>query len=357
MAPIKIQRAIQNLTPISISYSRCRSQLESFVHFGALLSLILSSYFFLLAPLSDAMLTVKTELCGGIQRFVASYNADTQITVGLVTADSHDARNFSYSQTVIQAHKDSLPGATSELVRFAANHDMFQQDMARNMQEEAARYSSCFELDVLKEDSPYRTDPAMQPLGALLVNSAAGALGRAGARGCQELKDKCDDPDGRLLRMICGETCGCLEPFSSPWYKVPAQGCAPACLELGQPKLQNRSCQDMPVDDTWRAFWAQYPEVLSHYFGHPVETVQAFALVNQTLQALAMGGCPVLLQFPVDYMSGNVWCEGMPELVRPLASICPQTCGCDQPSSKISQHCPPSCSITRSNVSGSVSPS
>ena len=33
MAPIKIQSAIRNLKPISVSYSRCRSQLESFVHF------------------------------------------------------------------------------------------------------------------------------------------------------------------------------------------------------------------------------------------------------------------------------------------------------------------------------------
>ena len=351
MAPIKIQHAIQHLTPIRIGYGRCRSQLESFVHFSALLTLILSSYFLLLVPLSDAMLAVKTELCGGIQRFVVSYNADTQMTIGLVTTDFGDVGNLSYSQTVIHAHKDSLPGVASELIGFAANHDSFQQEISRTMQEEAMRYPSCIETEVLKEGAPYYTDPALRSLSALLINSAAGAVGRAGARSCQELRDKCDHPDARLLRLVCGETCGCIDPFSSPWYKVPAQGCATACLDIGQANLQNLSCQDSPVDDTWRTFWARYPDVLSHYFGQPVETTQAFALVNQTLPALATDGCPVLAQFPVDFISNTVWCEGAPELVRPLASLCPQTCGCDQPSPKISQHCPLSCSIARSNAS------
>jgi len=351
MAPIKIQHAIQNVTPIRIRYSRFRSQLESLVHFSALLTLILLSYFLLLVPLSDAMLAVKSELCGGIQRFVVSYNAATQMTIGLATTNFDDVQNLSYSQTVILAHRDSVPGIASELIGFAANHDSFQSEVSRTMEEEATRYPTCIETEVLKEGSPYYTDPTLQSLAALLINSAAGALGRAGARSCQELQDKCDDPDARLLRMVCGETCGCIDPFSSPWYKVPAQGCAAACLELGRAQLQNHSCQDMPVDDTWRAFWARYGNVLSHYFGQPVETTQAFALVNQTLPVLAMGGCPVLVQFPVDHISTTVWCEGTSDLVRPLASLCPQTCGCDQPSPKISQHCPPSCSVARNNAS------
>eukprot|EP00439_Symbiodinium_sp_Y106_P059862 s624_g8.t1 len=316
MAPIKIQHAIQNVTPIRIRYSRFRSQLESLVHFSALLTLILLSYFLLLVPLSDAMLAVKSELCGGIQRFVVSYNAATQMTIGLATTNFDDVQNLSYSQTVILAHRDSVPGIASELIGFAANHDSFQSEVSRTMEEEATRYPTCIETEVLKEGSPYYTDPTLQSLAALLINSAAGALGRAGARSCQELQDKCDDPDARLLRMVCGETCGCIDPFSSPWYKVPAQGCAAACLELGRAQLQNHSCQDMPVDDTWRAFWAQYGNVLSHYFGQPVETTQAFALVNQTLPVLAMGGCPVLVQFPVDHISTTVWCEGTSDLVR-----------------------------------------
>ena len=175
MAPIKIQHAIQNVTPIRIRYSRYRSQLESLVHFSALLTLILLSYFLLLVPLSDAMLAVKSELCGGIQRFVVSYNAATQMTIGLATTNFDDVQNLSYSQTVILAHRDSVPGIASELIGFAANHDSFQSEVSRTMEEEATRYPTCIETEVLKEGSPYYTDPTLQSLAALLINSAAGA--------------------------------------------------------------------------------------------------------------------------------------------------------------------------------------
>ena len=79
MTPIKIQHAIQNLTPIRIKYSRFRSQLEAFVHFTSLLALICASYFLLLVPLSDTMLSVKQELCGGLQTFVAGFCSTSNI--------------------------------------------------------------------------------------------------------------------------------------------------------------------------------------------------------------------------------------------------------------------------------------
>lgn len=48
--------------------------------------------------------------------------------------------------------------------------------------------------------------------------------------GCAELKDLCSDPDARLLRMICGATCGCSNPYASAWHKVTTQGCLGTCF-------------------------------------------------------------------------------------------------------------------------------
>ncbi|CAE7790008.1 unnamed protein product [Symbiodinium sp. CCMP2456] len=350
MTPIKIQHAIQNLSPIRIKYSRCRSQLEAFVHFSSLLALICASYFLLLVPLSDTMLAVKMELCGGLQTFVVSYNAETQLVIGLYTAETSDARNLSISESAVQSFKGAPPGTYPEFIRFAATKGLFQQEVSRSMEDEASQYPLCLELDVLNENGNFHTDMTLRPLATMVLNSAAAAVGRAGVQSCQELRAHCDDADGRLLRLVCGDTCGCTDPFSSAWYKVQAQGCSVSCLERRQPKLQNRSCQDLPVDDAWRTFWSSYATVLSSYFGQPVEATQAFSQVNQTLQALGAGGCPVLAQFPRDFLTGTFWCEGTPDLVRSLASICPQTCGCDNPS-QVSPLCPPRCRIPNSNAS------
>ncbi|CAE7375495.1 unnamed protein product [Symbiodinium sp. CCMP2592] len=351
MTPIKIQHAIQNLTPIRIKYSRCRSQLEAFVHFTSLLALICASYFLLLVPLSDTMLSVKQELCGGLQTFVVSYNAETQLVIGLYTAENSDARNLSISESAVQSFKDAPPGTYPEFIRFAATKGLFQQEISRSMEDEASQYPLCLELDVLNENGAFHTDMTLRPLATMVLNSAAAAVGRANAQSCQELQDRCDDADGRLLRLVCGETCGCTDPFSSAWYKVQAQGCSVSCLQRREPKLQNRSCQDLPVDDTWRTFWSSYATVLSAYFGQPVETTQAFTAVNQTLQVLGVGGCPVLAQFPQDFLTGTSWCEGTPELVRSLASICPESCGCNNPSPEVSHLCPPSCRMPHGNAS------
>ena len=135
-----------------------------------------------------------------------------------------------------------------------------------------------------------------------------------------------------------------MDPFSIAWFKVEGSGCSSACLELGQASLQNRSCEDSPVDDSWRAFWDLYPAAMSTFFGNDVDDTQVFQDINRTLTALKQIGCPALSQFPSDFLTGAVWCDGKPGLLRPLTSICPQACGCENPSPQPSAYCPQSCS-------------
>ena len=83
MTPIKIQHAIRSVEPISVSYSHRRSQVESMVHFLAVLATVLASYLFLLVPLCETMMTVKRELCDGQINFVVAYNTETQVSWGM----------------------------------------------------------------------------------------------------------------------------------------------------------------------------------------------------------------------------------------------------------------------------------
>ena len=345
MTPIKVQHAVRNMQPMLVRYARRRSQCESCIHFGSLLVLVFTSYFLLLSPLSDTMLEVKNELCAGNQTFVVSYNADTQQTIGLATRHFRNTQNLSATEYAVQAHKDASADVLSGYIRFSTGPSMFQADASRSMMQEASMYPFCAETMVLKPDGEFHADPTLGPMTEMLFRSASASVGHAQAQSCEELREHCDAPEARLLRMVCGETCGCMDPFSSAWYKVEAHGCATSCLQFVPQRLQNHSCVDSPVDDTWRAFWTAYPDVLSSYAGQPVENTHLFYDLSNLAQNMLSLGCPALAQHPSDFLTGAVWCEGKPDLLRPLASICPQTCGCDSPSPHMEQHCPPSCRV------------
>ena len=208
--------------------------------------------------------------------------------------------------------------------------------------------SFVWRLAALAEGGQFSVDPTMLLLATRLLNNAAASVMRAGASSCAELSELCDSADGRLVRWVCGETCGCLNPFSSPWYKVAAQGCSPSCMAIGAQQLQNRSCEDVPPsDESWRAFWTSYPAALSNYIGQNLEGFQAFQVANRTIQAMLSGGCPALLRFPTDIFIDATYCDGFPELFGSLASLCPQSCGCAT-SLQSPGACPASC---RANAS------
>ena len=235
MTPIKIQHAVQKLRPIKVKYGRLRSQVESVVHFVSLTLLIFLAYYALLLPLSDTMLAVKNELCGGNQTFVVSYNSQTQQTIALKTELTRSYANLSVSEVAVQNHKgtsfETTPGNVPSYLSFSSTPDLFQADLSRTMAEEAAITPFCIESFTMP-GSPLAGDESLQMLAAQRVTVAALTVGREDAQSCQEMGDLCYDFKNRLLRLTCGFTCGCTDPFSSPWYKTEAQGCATACLNV-----------------------------------------------------------------------------------------------------------------------------
>lgn len=346
MTPIKIQHAIQSLKPIKVKYSRQRSQCESLVHFVTLSILVLLSYYLLLGPLGDTMLAVKNELCGGDQAFVVAYNSDTQQTFGLKTSETRDYQSLSASEVAVRSHKatspETTPGSGPAYLTFSANKDLFEADRTRSMAAESALTPFCIEA-LTDPSNPRFNDPSMQAMTQVRIDIAALSAGRPDADGCQGLGDLCDTFDARLVRLTCGNTCGCLNPYSSAWFKVEAQGCGTACLKVAEMRMLNSTCQDLPPDDNWRKFWTLYPTVLSSFYGRDISGTTFYAEIIQTVNAMISGGCPVLAQSPFELMTQASWCQGMSTLFRPLATVCPQTCGCNLASGELPSYCPPSC--------------
>ena len=260
MTPAKIQETLGKLKPKHVSKGHLRSQLESAVHFSCLVSVVLISYFLLLEPLQRIMLMVKTEMCYSNQTFVVAHNTDTQRTIGLVTVMSRDLRNDSISEIAVRAQETS-PDGFSTYISFASDVDSFSERRSRTMREEADIFPFCVESRLLNSSADMYGDASMQPLATQLLNTAAATVGRTGTTSCLELKDQCNRLNARLLRLVCGQTCGCTDPYSSPWYKTEeTQGCASTCLQIARTALASSRCQDVSV--AWSSLRFRAPEVL-----------------------------------------------------------------------------------------------
>ncbi|CAE7660819.1 unnamed protein product [Symbiodinium sp. CCMP2456] len=361
MTPIKIQHAIRSVEPISVKYSHRRSQVESMVHFLAVLATVLASYLFLLVPLCETMMTVKRELCDGQRDFVVAYNTETQVSWGMDTEDVATVR-ASYELSPIERAVMAYKGTPSSLqedwprtIYFSDNRRTFNTDVARTVTNLGEQFPFCMETTVLVETGQLHQDPALQPIVELFFRNAASALGRPNATTCAELADLCSLPDARLLRVTCGQTCGCTDPVSSAWHKVKPMGCSATCLAEAQAKLHSMSCDDDVINDAgWHAFWHEYEGAIIGHYGEGVVGTQFFALLSGIAQDFLSHGCPVLQTLPSEILTGVSWCDGQPQLFRPLASMCPVQCGCRDGRASplpngLPSYCPSSCSNSTSS--------
>ncbi|CAK9113809.1 unnamed protein product [Durusdinium trenchii] len=135
----------------------------------------------------------------------------------------------------------------------------------------------------------------------------------------------------------------CSNPFASGWYKVLYHGCSEGCLEMARQRLASEDCKDRPMDDTWIQMWDDYLPTLAHVLGSGIYQSSAIPYLEALVAAMKLGGCATLKQPQFRNLIGTQtsWCEGDPELVRPLAWTCPESCDCtaangpaEQPSDK-----------------------
>lgn len=346
--PISIQLAVQNLEPVKMKYSRLRSQLESFGLLILLIGTLLGPYLLLLQPLAASMIAVKKELCGGNQTFVVGRNSDAQLNAGLVTKSSLDTSELTVSELAVERHKFSAGYEAPYLINFAPNPVIFDQFLSRDMAAEVSNWGLCIETEIFQPTGPYYGDPLIMPMVELMLRNAAYSLGHADsdAVGCAGLKHLCSLPDARLLRMVCGNTCGCSDPYASVWHKVPTQGCLPACLQQGTDALAASACEDKVVTEEWDLLWDIYPTSLGAFYGSDMTASSIYPVMLNLVNFMKSAGCSGLTNQNMQREIGTrtLWCEGYPSLWRPLAGLCPVSCGC-LGANPLPTYCSSSCAV------------
>lgn len=306
--PMEIKIGIQRFKPFRIHYSRLHSQIETFVAVFLVLAVLLVSYSEVVRVFEEGILDIKVQLCGGQQAFVVAHNPSSQLTYALQTGTTQGA-----AVQAVELYRYSSPSSPSSPWVILSSEESFQTQASRGMKEEAA-LALCWEE---------QTDTSSSQLAR---NAAALALKHnETTASCQDLAQKCQEPSARLLRMACGVTCGCSEPHSSSWYKVEAQGCSSACLASASSTASVIPCQDMDkANQTWQDLWDEYMPALTDFL--TLSGNETTALL-QTVQDMKSQGCAFLLQQQFEPATGAKWCEGHPELFRPLSYLCPLSCG------------------------------
>ena len=299
------------------------------------------------------MLEVKKEMCFGIQNFVVAYNSDVGMTYGLMSRGMAEKRDptlpelavetFKFAQDRPWTKKEGSEALPADYMQLGLYPQQFEFGRIRKMAEEADYFPVCWERDVNPDDP---SDAA--GLGAIArgrMNAAAFAV-NSKATTCKELKSSCFLPEARMLRLMCGQTCGCTDPMSSPLYKIRAEGCAGTCLLERASQVKPMPCKDFPqaeAEESWNHFWDNLRDVLAAYLG-PDQT-QYHKHDLEKIASMKAGGCPQLKANPIDDLTGASWCEGSSDLFGPLAYLCPVSCGCQRLTSKdtLAESCPDSC--------------
>ncbi|CAK9020903.1 Uncharacterized protein SCF082_LOCUS15102, partial [Durusdinium trenchii] len=278
-------------------------------------------YFLLLSPLTDDMLAVKTELCGGTLTFAVGMNNQ------VVAHSPTNGPGFDVNQTYVQAATMyyAFPTDSSEklVTPLKFPHiSSLRNWMPMRYDEWLYDYDQCHRHGKLGVDF------------SLFLSAAA-----------FELKWICsEDADlqvfvshaARWLRVACPDECGCTDPLATPLLKPPFHGCREACIQeaygfsfqstsplYGNVPNFTLGCKDAPPGPGWRHFWDHYLAYISYETNFDYSTIQS--LVDWVAYARD-AGCVALQWLPLD-MQGNMWCRGG-EKYRSLAWFCPETCGC-----------------------------
>jgi len=356
MVPTKIQLAIQKLQPIQLKYTKGKSQVESAFNFTMLLVMLLVPYLVLIVPLTQRMLEVKREMCFGIQNFVVAYNSDVGMAYGLMTNEKRFVNSLTLAEEAVNNYKFKLDGPwkpvsdepppAPDFMQLGLYTQEFEFGRIRKMTEEAAYWPVCWEQDV-DPYGPAENASALVAIAHSRMRAAAFNLGLGTnvTPTCAELRHTCYIPEARMVRLMCGQTCGCTDPLATPWYKRKAEGCAEMCLLQRETRMRALPCQDFPqagAQESWNQFWDNYAEIVSAYYGQDRLELGDLSAVSM----MKAGGCPMLQAFPKDPITGEIWCLGAADFFGPLTYLCPEACGCRNVTSgsEFGLLCPSSCS-------------
>jgi len=352
MVPTKVQMAIQKLEPIKVTYKKTHSERESVIHGIFLLCAILLPWFLLLEPLSMEMLEVKHQMCDGIQNFVIAYNAEVQMAVGYVTTNELKNEIETLSEFAVDSFKHKSEIDMPKYFNMLRSKYEFEGARIRSMGEEAEYFPFCWQTEVLHPNGSFGNHENMTKIMQSRLNTIAFKYNMPENSTCDDFLPFCDRPDARLLRLSCGDTCGCSDPSSLPWWKVTMTGCGDFCLMARAWKMRSETeCQDLATpqsNQSWHAFWDSYVDVIIAYYGS-----DRFEFANYTtgvVDNMKRYGCSYLKTLPHDPVTSSLWCDGLEDLFSPLSYLCPESCGCRE---TLSHKCPLSCALNTTNTTNS----
>ena len=221
--PRKIQASIKKLKPMQVRNTVWLSQVESLAVATFIVGMMLWSWSQLVAPLEDVMLRLKWEYCGGKQNFVVGVNEHHGMAVGRHTVDFH---NITTDHVPLAVREYAFTSHDPTHISFHGSSRDFERGLVETMATTTTTHLMCGDFDAWFLQG--QGDPIPSRYGPYWW-SASAVLGMPESSTCSDMEDHCQGTNSQLLRMVCGVTCGCVEPQSNVLYKVRAQGCLKRC--------------------------------------------------------------------------------------------------------------------------------
>ncbi|CAE7360731.1 unnamed protein product [Symbiodinium sp. CCMP2456] len=222
--PKQLQVCMKKLKPMQFRNSSCRSQIESLLLLLFFVVVICGSWYQLVDSIGGTMEHIKTEYCGGNQNFVVAVNDDHGLAVGRSSMPYDPARAEDAISSAV--HNYAFKSNESTLILFHTSPRSFEKTRVETMATATTSTLECANFDrwfLRGEDQP------IPDTYGPYFWSAALSVGMPPNSTCEDMIHHCADVDAQLLRMVCGETCGCVEAQANPLYKVRAQGCLKKC--------------------------------------------------------------------------------------------------------------------------------
>jgi hypothetical protein len=287
---------------------------------------------------------VRTTLCGGNTQFVMAQDA-----AGIV-----DVSWYQSTGTVMEPNRDIAVDQLIDGMEFdgadAFSSTMLAQPVMGIVGGRFAlkRYSTA-SVPVVANLSNFQ---CVDLLGLAAKNMRClgvmqDAVGNASASTCEDAQHLChqDTGPGTRARIFCPVTCGCNNYFSSLVLTDPESGCPPMCMAdpdtyyysaLTSTGLANRSCTDAISGS---------PELMQYQIGINgildtwIDHGYSSDLRDFAVQGFRDHGCGVVRLPLMIILFGDLCREQNMLRYKPMALLCPETCGC--PNSRLL--CPGTC--------------
>lgn len=314
-------------------------------------------HLFVLRDQSQLLQDAREALCGGNWDFIATIDQtgmvvayeDRSTTDYTSSYEYRTLRSLIQNQTELET--EYLYGSSSRMAYAYSGMRVSIKGLSeQSISEMTAQLNPrCYDMDW--PDSQY------WPLLSDILNSAAAANSKgpeadlANISSCVDVAPRCAEATtlGVRARQYCPVTCGCNDPAAALVLSSVEEGCPVSCVEteLFTQAVGSLSCED------WTLMSPQTlggTDLLDAYLeglrqaGWPALVFGDFIDQFELMLKLPppIGGCPKLIQFMASDENGfgNVCDETNWFRFRPIAAICPVSCGCRESGGPF---CPTAC--------------